>query len=86
MGRWFFKRFFIKLRLLQQMFDDSSLQITLYNANGKRCVDDVRDGRHNLCIPNNVFTSVLTKAEVIPLLKIYSDMNYYCPIPILCIL
>ena len=27
------------------MFDDGSLQITWYNASGKRCVDDVRDGR-----------------------------------------
>ena len=29
----------------QQRFDDSCLQITWYNASGKRCVDDVRDGR-----------------------------------------
>ena len=26
-------------------FDDGSLQITWYNASGKRCVYDVRDGR-----------------------------------------
>ena len=30
---------------MQQRFEDGSLQITWYNASGKRCVDDVRDGR-----------------------------------------
>ena len=30
------------------MFDDGSLQITWYNASGKRCVDDVRDGRQEV--------------------------------------
>ena len=68
-GTVVFQKIFIKRWIFQQRFDDSSLQITLYNASGKRCVDDVRDGGHNLCIPNNIFTSVLTKAEVIPLLK-----------------
>ena len=31
--------------VFQQRFDDGCLQITWYNASGKRCVDDVRDGR-----------------------------------------
>ena len=27
------------------MFHEGSFQVTWYNASGKRCVDDVRDGR-----------------------------------------
>ena len=29
----------------QQRFDEGNLRITWYNGSGKRCVDDVRDGR-----------------------------------------
>ena len=32
---------------MQQRFDNGSLQITWYNASGKRCVDDVRGGRQD---------------------------------------
>ena len=35
----------VKWWLFRQRFDDGYLQITWYNASGKRCVDDVRDGR-----------------------------------------
>ena len=40
-----FQKIFIKWWLLQQRFDDGCLQIRWYNASGKRCVDDVRDGQ-----------------------------------------
>ena len=41
----FSKEIFVNWWLFQQRFDDGSLQITWYNASGKRRVDDVRDGR-----------------------------------------
>ena len=44
-GTVVFQRIFVKWWLFQERFDDGSLQITWYNASGKRCVDDVRDGR-----------------------------------------
>ena len=44
-GTVVFQKIFVKRWLFQQRFDDGSLQITWYNASGKRCVDDVRDGR-----------------------------------------
>ena len=40
-----FSKDFCQVMALQQRFDDGCLQITWYNASGKRCVDDVRDGR-----------------------------------------
>ena len=44
-GGSFSKDFCQVTAFFQQWFDDGSLQITWYNASGKRCVDDVRDGR-----------------------------------------
>ena len=44
MGRYFFKRFLASVGFFKR-FDDGSLQIMWYNASGKRCVDDVRDGQ-----------------------------------------
>ena len=52
MGGWFYKkkekkrrrrRRYLSIDVFFDRFDDSSLQITWYNASGKRCVDDVRD-------------------------------------------
>ena len=40
-----FQKIFVKWWLFQQRSGDGCLQITWYNASGKRCVDDVRDGR-----------------------------------------
>ena len=45
-GTAVFLKIFVKRWLFQQRFDDGCLQITWYNASGKRCVDDVHDGRH----------------------------------------
>ena len=44
-GTVVFQKIFVKWWLFQQRFDDGCLQITWYDASGKRCVDDVRDGR-----------------------------------------
>jgi len=44
-GTLVFQKIFVKRWLFQERFDEGSLQITWYNASGKRCVDDVRDGR-----------------------------------------
>ena len=41
----FFKRFLLSDGFFNRS-DDDSLQITWYNASGKRCVDNVRDGWH----------------------------------------
>ena len=41
MGRQSFKRFLTS----DDFFNSGSLQVTWYNANGKRRVDDVGDGR-----------------------------------------
>ena len=43
-GTVVFQKIFVKGWLFQQRFDDGCLQMW-YNASGKRCVDDVRDGR-----------------------------------------
>ena len=44
-GAEVFEKILFKRWLFQQRFDDGSLQITCYNASGKKFVDDVRDGR-----------------------------------------
>ena len=44
-GAVVFKKIFVKWWLFQQRFDNGSLQIMWYNASGKRCADDVHDGR-----------------------------------------
>ena len=38
-GAAVFQKIFVKWWLFQQRFNDGSLQITWYNASGKRCVD-----------------------------------------------
>ena len=44
-GTVVFQKMFIRRWLFQQRFDNGCLQIIWNNASGKRCVNDVRDGR-----------------------------------------